>query len=259
MINKQPLHYSAPPHYSATQLGMLQRCPRQYYYRYILGVKSKPGAALSFGGAGHDALEYNYTQKIESHNDRPVNEVQEVFAAALEGKKNDTSWVDMKYEKVLDLGTELIHEYQTNYAPQIQPVSVEKEFLISLPGVSKPIKGFIDIIDDNGIIRDHKFVGRVKTKRDVETSLQLGIYSFAYKEDNGVLPNMVSFDCLLKAKGKVEQVGMKLEEDRLMRTLRIIQDLDKQIQAMLFPANEEGWWCSKKWCGYYDRCQRELR
>lgn len=254
MINK------LPPYYSATQLSMLQRCPRQYYYRYVLGIKSKPGAALSLGSGVHTSLEHNYTQKIESHNDRPLSEVQEVFAASLETRKDDTSWTDMKYEKALDIGTNLIREYQTYYAPQIQPVAVEKEFLISLPGVSKPIKGFIDIIDDNGIIRDHKVVGRAKKKRDLETSLQLGIYSMAYKEDNGKLPNMVSFDCLVKtAKGKVEQVGMKPEEDRLMRTLRIIQDLDKQIQAMLFPANEEGWWCSKKWCGYYDRCQKELK
>lgn len=253
MINKQP------PYYSATQLDMLNRCARQYYYRYVLGLKSRPGAALSLGSGCHSALEHNYTQKIESHKDRPVSEVQEVFAATLEQRKDETSWTDMKYDKAMDVGTTLIKEYQTNYAPQIQPVAVEKEFLISLPGVSKPIKGFVDIIDDHGIIRDHKVVGRAKTKRDLETSLQLGIYSLAYKEDTGKLPNMISFDCLLKAKGKVEQVGMKPEEDRLMRTLKIIQDFDKQIQAMLLPANENGWWCSPRWCGFYNRCQKELK
>jgi hypothetical protein len=28
----------------------------------------------------------------------------------------------------------------------------------------------------------------------------------------------------------------------------------KSIETGLFPPSTDGWWCSKKWCGYWDTC-----
>ena len=68
-------------HLSFTQISMFLRCPRQYEYRYVQGIKSPPSGALILGRCWHETLDKNYRQKIESDRDLPLGEMQDLFAA----------------------------------------------------------------------------------------------------------------------------------------------------------------------------------
>ena len=61
---------------------MFRRCPRQWYLRYVKGKKEAPGESLVIGSMFHETLEWNYQQKIESHEDRPLSEVVEYLEDA---------------------------------------------------------------------------------------------------------------------------------------------------------------------------------
>jgi len=145
---------------SASSLKMAVRCPNQWRFRYVLGRKEPPSAALLWGGADHKAAEHNYAQKIASEKDLPVKEIKEFFAAELDkrveedGGAEEVEWkgkdISEKTPKeahafVKDRGTDLVACYHEQVAPTIFPVTVEEEFLFPIDGLP-PIKGYVDIV-----------------------------------------------------------------------------------------------------------------
>ena len=64
-------------HFSASGLRLLRVCPEAWRQRYILGRKERPGESLTLGSAVHDATAFNMEQKIDTHEDKPVQEVVE--------------------------------------------------------------------------------------------------------------------------------------------------------------------------------------
>jgi len=60
---------------SFSQLSMFLRCPRQYEFRYIHGLKIPPSGAMVQSKVRHQTLEQNYRQKIQSSKDLRVEQV----------------------------------------------------------------------------------------------------------------------------------------------------------------------------------------
>ena len=60
-----------PKYLSVSQVNMYLRCPLQYMFRYIEGLKLPPKSAMTLGKSIHFGIEGNYRQKIDSHKDLP--------------------------------------------------------------------------------------------------------------------------------------------------------------------------------------------
>lgn len=69
-----------PDYLSPTQIGMYQRCPRQYKYRYLDGLKEPPVLAMIEGGTHHVCFEVNNNHKIKTGEDKQSSEMIEMFA-----------------------------------------------------------------------------------------------------------------------------------------------------------------------------------
>ena len=140
-----------PDHLSASQITMYQRCREQYRRRYVLGERERPGAALVWGSADHYAHEQNFAQKIDSHEDLPVADVEEAFAEGFDraversGGESEIQWGDDKPGTLKDDGTKLVAHYHRLVSPKVQPVAVEREFSLVLLSVPVPIVGRIDV------------------------------------------------------------------------------------------------------------------
>jgi len=138
-------------HLSASQIGMYQRCREQYRRRYVLGEKERPGAALVWGAADHYAHEQNWLQKIESHQDIPVADVELAFAEGFDravernGGESEVDWGQEKPADMKDAGVRLVNAYHTLVSPSVQPTAVEREFSLTVPGVPVPVVGRIDL------------------------------------------------------------------------------------------------------------------
>src|ERR1039457_5494706 len=116
------------PHLSVSQIKMYLRCPLQYRYRYIDGIKIPPTGSLLLGKSNHSALEGNYRQKIESKQDLPMEQVSDMFADSWESQVKETVFQeDEKSGETKDDGVNLIIAYHNQVAPSIQPKLVEKE------------------------------------------------------------------------------------------------------------------------------------
>lgn len=145
-------------HWSATQLQMLFRCPEQWRRRYVLGQKERPGAALIQGGADHRAHEHNFRQKITSEKDLPVGDVTDAFDQAWRDKideaggPSEVEWGSDDPNDLKDQAAKLVALYHHEASPLIQPVAVEEEFFLNLPGVRLPVKGYLDLRVDGAVI-----------------------------------------------------------------------------------------------------------
>ena len=71
-------------HISVSQINMYLHCPASYYYRYVMDLVIPPKVALTRGTAVHSGIEFNYTQKMETEKDLPLEEVKEYTAAVFE-------------------------------------------------------------------------------------------------------------------------------------------------------------------------------
>jgi hypothetical protein len=143
-------------HLSATSIGMFRRCPEQFRHRYLLGEKERPGEGLVIGSAFHEGVEFNYAQKIESHEDRPTAEVVEYLQdvgvpKVLEdhGGADEIAWDGDDAVKGVDLlrrdSERILVRYHEDVVPRLQPISLEEELFIRDDRLIVPIIGYVDV------------------------------------------------------------------------------------------------------------------
>lgn len=140
-----------PPHLSASQLSMLERCPEQFRRRYCLGERERPSASLVWGTVDGKAHAVNFTQKIDTHEDVPQSDVEQAFASLMDkdveerGGAGEIDWRDDTPATIKDRGVALVGAYHRQVSPRIQPTAVEEEFSLAIPGVPVPFIGYIDV------------------------------------------------------------------------------------------------------------------
>lgn len=143
-------------HLSATSIGMFRRCPEQFRHRYLLGEKERPGEGLVIGSAFHEGVEYNYAQKIQSHEDRPTAEVVEYLqdvgvpkVLEEQGGADEISWDSNDPVKGVDLlrrdSERILIRYHEDIVPRIQPIALEEQLFIRDDRLPAPIIGYIDL------------------------------------------------------------------------------------------------------------------
>lgn len=168
-------------HLSYTSVTMHMRCPESSRRRYVLGEKERPGAALILGGADHQAHEVNYRQKIDTHEDMPTREIQEVFADTYDrkiqqaGGMAEIAWGKDKPGELKDLGVKLVTTYHETISRLVQPVQVEREITHFVPGVPVPIVGFVDVETERSLI-ERKTAAKAERKPKPEWLIQGRIY-----------------------------------------------------------------------------------
>jgi len=156
-------------HLSATSIGMFRRCPEQFRHRYILGEKERPGEGLVIGSAFHEGVEYNYAQKIESHEDRPTAEVVEYLqdvgvpkVLEEQGGAEEIAWDGDDAVKGVDLlrrdSERILIRYHEDVVPRIQPVSLEEQLYIHDPRLRVPIIGYVDVRSAYEMVMDNTSV-----------------------------------------------------------------------------------------------------
>ena len=245
-------------HLSHSQINMFIRCPKQYYYRYIEELVSPPSGMLILGKSGHEAIGYNYGQKIESHKDLKTSEVVDYFAEDFDSRveNEEPVFTDKTPGQLKDSGVSVLKEYQKTKSKLIQPKAVEQEFNIEFENVDYGLKGFIDLVTNDEKVIDHKFSKRTPSQAALDESLQLTAYRAGYEWLFESEPKELGFDYLItKKKPEIryfETFRTKEDVDEYMELLGQISEL---IKTGIFYKNTQGWQCSEKFCGYFSKCR----
>jgi len=119
------------------------------------------------------------------------------------------------------------------------------------------LSGRMDIEVPDGVI-DTKTSAKAPNAQDMRygsIANQLTTYVLAKKIETGKIAKNIRFDYLVKTKKEkyVPMVTERTQED-LDRLVRLLDRTIRDITEGHFMPNPNGWWCSKSWCGYWDRC-----
>lgn len=244
------------PEYHQSSVAMFLKCQRQYMFRYLMKIKLAPKAALTLGRAFDKGVNANFKQKIESKVDAPLELMIDTFADTFEKEGATTIWEDEKPGEQKDLGVKMLTTFYKEAAPKIQPKEIEAGFRIETED-GYAIGGTLDVVDEKNFIRDTKTSGKSYQEDFVENSIQATMYDFAHEVKTGEKPEGVIFDVVTKTKTpKYQEIKGKVSQNQREILFQNIKMMHEQINRGDFLyAPEEGWWCSKGWCGYWDICK----
>ncbi len=252
--------------FSPSQYGMFKRCPRQYYYRYILGKSRPPGIAALKGSAVHKGAEVTHKRTMETGTPAPLEEAKAAVADRFErGKDSIEDWKDLKPGMVKDLVVHNFSVYYRTAVPLINPIKVEYGFAHKFGTV--PVIGYIDLVDKTGeekspegeimipaieVVSDLKTAARKWPPQRIHKDAQLTFYAHAENTPN------VRIDFLLDQKSGTKYVREKSLRDPKDVSL-LIEDLEQAVDLIkkgtFLRCSPTEWNCTEKFCGFYEECR----
>src|SRR6185312_5235440 len=245
--------------YHQSEIQTFLKCGKQWEFRYLLGMKTPPKAALTVGSAVDRAVTKNMIAKIQTGELLPKEAVLDAYSTSFDSLKTETAWGDDDPGKQKDVGAQLVAAHSEKLAPGIEPDTVQEEFVIETDG-GYDLGGTIDLTEKNGFVVDTKTAKSAYDADAVSTSIQAGMYDFAYEALKKKPAAGFRFDVLIKPTktigARVQQVSGKVEPGQRTFLFDAINQMHKAISAgVALPAPEGAWWCSPDWCGYWAQCK----
>ena len=245
--------------YNQTELKAYLKCGKMWEFRYLKGIKTPPSPALTLGSSVDAAVTANLAQKIQSKSDMSKDEILDVYSSDFESRKQETEWLDENPGKQKDMGVRLVSLHHDLVAPNIMPATVQEFFNLET-NAGYDLFGTMDLVEENGTVVDTKTSRLKYDEAAVSRNFQATLYDFAYESLRKVPAKGFRFDVLIKptvTKGPtLQQVEGKVTQADREWLFDGIHNVHKAIQAgVALPAPEGSWYCSQKWCGYWDQCK----
>jgi hypothetical protein len=251
---------------SPTLVSQWLTCQTQVRFRRLENLIIPPGIAMDIGTGLHKAAQYNYIAKMGTGKDEPLDAVQD---AARDGYRSiiDNEGVFIPYDEMpsakkqiaagQDMAVSLAECFYFSDANQKRiPKKVEELLVYHDPRIPLPIKGFVDVIDDQDIMADIKSAARKWPEGKAEKEIQPTFYQKLYAETYDVNPAHFVYDIFTKTKTPAHQqvITSRTNEDYEI-IINIVDAMLKSISAGIFmPADPGSWKCNPKYCGYWFRC-----
>ena len=257
---REPTAKLAPvrmPEYHQSAINMFLKCPRQYMFRYMMGLRLPPKSALTLGIAMDKAVGHNFTQKIETQKDLPVGDVLDAFSTEFDKHAPETEWDGDDPGEQKDMGARMTEAFQQKAAPLIQPKTVQEQARVETDA-GFALAGTFDVVDVNDIIRDQKTSKAEYAADAVAMEVQPAVYDFLYLAKYGKKPKAFAYDVITKHKKepRYQEVKGEVSENQTNQLFETIRIMHSQIQRGEFQYAPSGaWWCSKTWCGYWNLCK----
>jgi CRISPR/Cas system-associated exonuclease Cas4 (RecB family) len=155
---------------------------------------------------------------------------------------------------------ELVGNYIETVAPDRNPTHVEYEFSVALPETDLPFVGVIDLVLDSNYLSDHKTATRRWNKYRAHTELQPTAYYLAFEEDFGITPKGFLYDIAPRTgKAEIQIIPTSRGEAEKVEYLGRLRSVEESITKEHYPkTTPSNWYCSQKWCGYYDHCMKGI-
>ncbi len=249
----------ARPRYHQSEIQMYLKCGKMWFFRYAMGIKTPPSAALTVGSSVDFAVSHNLSQKIRSERDLSEEDVLDTFSADFESRKQETKWAGADPGRQKDIGAELIRSHHRVIAPRLRPATVQESFIVRT-SAGYDLGGTMDFTERSGVIVDTKTSRLPYEGNAVRRSIQPALYDYAYEAIRGKSATGFRYDVLVKPTQKnptrVQQIEARVEQKDREWLFDTITQVHRAIQAgVAMPAPEGSWYCSREWCGYWSICK----
>jgi putative RecB family exonuclease len=236
---------------SLSSLRLFMMCPTKWRRRYLEHEPEPPSGKMLLGSSAGAALSQHYGHQIESGQGLSAEALLDEFATDWEDRigSEDVDWGTDVPGQLKDSGAGALAVYHRTIAPRIVPVSVEREFQLSWPGVDWVLSGFIDLEDADGIVRDFKMRAKRLSQRDADADLQPDVYLAARRAEGNPAAGF-AFDTMVRTKTPVAEVlASGRTDERLDRLSDRVFGLAAEIAYRCDSGNWGGaspntWFCS---------------
>jgi len=233
------------PHFSVTQLNTYLACPYRYFLQYEEKLQwERIPSGVAFGSAVHRTLERFNRALIDGGMDG--KSAIEFFASEW---KTESGRDEVEYkhpneqEELMDKGKRLIQLYSQQFAG-MKPQAVERSFRLPILDVStgmfessRDILGAIDLIADDEVI-EVKTSARSVNQREADTSLQLTLYSWAYRLIRGEEEKSLKTIVLLKtSKPSIQIVETCRTAEDHTGLMELISQVIRAVELRIFYRN----------------------
>lgn len=238
---------------SPSQVGTFTDCGARWMFKYQWELPDPPSAALTLGNAFHAAMAANFSQKIESHHDLPIADVQHAFRVAFDALAPQTFFGTDDPAEVAAKGEQLTAMYMREAAPKVQPKAVEMEVQGAIAGVN--VRGRVDLIDQYDRIIDFKTSSRKPSAIDSSQAFQLATYARLVEGASGE----VRVDTVVKTKvPQLVQIGHTVSGQDYLATERLYPLAQAAMREGFFVPNRRSVLCSRRNCPFWQACQDEF-
>lgn len=240
---------------SATQLNTFNTCGMRYYFRYIKNIIIPPSGVVTRGRSVHEAIKYNYTNKLSTGQDEPIQNILDSFSSAYDEYIKETQLQpEENVSHLKDTGISMTEKYHLDIAPVVNPLLVE--FAPPKLEISEIVDlyGIIDLVDKEKILRDTKTSSKKPNIDRATESLQLTGYNLLYPDIRNLQLDYVYGN----KKENIDTVSFLIPsktQEQLDIYKEMVHNVGKQIQTGIFNPNTVGWQCSEKYCGYAKICK----
>jgi len=234
---------------SPSSINMFLRCQYQWYLRYVEGLKVPPKSALVVGLAFHKGEEVNFSQKVETGEDLPLDDVLDAYDTEFEQRAEEVEEWEEDKGKVKDEGYKLLELYHKELAPTVQPLLVEdwvEEELDS--GVV--LFGKRDVITKDLSVIDLKTANRKPSSIGLDYQLQLELYAV----QGDISKAFIHY--AIKTK-RPQTLVLEHELPKEPRLLKVVSSVAQAIKEALKTGNfipnglGHSWAC--QYCGYREK------
>jgi CRISPR/Cas system-associated exonuclease Cas4 (RecB family) len=237
-------------HLSPSALGVYDTCPRKYWYRYVMGIRTPPDGGLAMGRAVHEGAALGMYFKQQRQENPPAEMVKEkALEVARDELREAVLDEDETPEGVISTSVRLTGAWADGPAKTAQPEQIEATWKATVAGIN--VVGKVDVLETTGEVIDWKTGKRTPRAEDVLKNPQSELYTAVVAR-----PIRYSYLIDLKTAPKTLEIRIEGEDLGLMRRLAFdhVQDVAEAIRKGIFPRNRNGWWCSKRWCPHFERC-----
>ncbi len=248
-IEMEPVKYHAENStYSPSQLKKYEECPRQYYFRYILGIPEERKTWFYLGTTVHLAVEM-ITRRL-----RDGEQVSEPEALAI----LDTLWSPSAYtspakeRKDREDAERMIIDFMRRQATKSGEIIGIEEW-IELDVGGKKIKGKVDrmdLVDGHIDVIDYKTSKNTLSRPKLKKDFQMGLYWAGTEELKGIPVKSTGHWYLRKDKEVMVELSPQELDEIKQRALSVIES----IESGNFEPKPDYNTC--RWCDFRELCDK---
>lgn len=248
-------------HLSVSSVNAYLKCPLKWKRRYIDRAYEPPAGPMILGSSVGAAEAHAYQEQIDT-GQRPATEaVLDLFADEWEDRtsREEIAWEGVKPGELKDAGVAVVKAYDRTIAPSVVPTHVEREFVLDLGGVDWTFTGYFDLEQEDGAVVDLKVRGRKLGLGDAAVDLQPTAYLLARRAEGSPAP-VFNFHTMVRTKNPYAEIVPTVRTDRQLdafvdRLYGIAAEMQWRLENDIWQGAVPGsWWCSERFCGYWDEC-----